>query len=102
MRCRAHWRALGYRALVSPSLVIRNRRPKPKTCRCATALSGVTHKGQKDFFGEQFVNCRPFPSHHNVRMDFVFFIPPPPFYEGTLLLVNLMFCACLTRESPRG
>ena len=39
--CRAHWRALGYRALVSPSLVIRDRCPKPNTCR-ATALSGVT------------------------------------------------------------
>ena len=39
--------------------------------------------GHKDFLGDQFVNCRPFPSHHNVRMDFVFFIPPPPFYEGT-------------------
>ena len=39
--------------------------------------------GHKDFLGDQFVNCRPFPSHHKVRMDFVFFIPPPPFYEGT-------------------
>jgi hypothetical protein len=39
--------------------------------------------GHKDFFGEQFVNCRPFRSHHEqVRMDFVFFIPPPPFFEG--------------------
>ena len=41
--------------------------------------------GHKDFLGEQFVNCRWSRSHHaNVRMDFVFFIPPPPFYEGTL------------------
>ncbi len=40
--------------------------------------------GHKDFFGEQFVNCRPFRSHHEqVLMDFVFFIPPPPFFEGT-------------------
>lgn len=39
--------------------------------------------GHKDFFGDQFVNCKPFLSHHSVRMDFVFFIPPPPFYEGT-------------------
>ena len=31
-----------------------------------------------DFLGYQFLNCRPFPSHHNVRMDFVFFIQPPP------------------------
>ena len=32
----------------------------------------------------QFVNCRPFTSHHEqLRMDFVFFIPPPPFFEGT-------------------
>ena len=38
--------------------------------------------GHKDFLGDHFVNCRPFPSIHNVRMDFVFFIPPPPFYEG--------------------
>ena len=30
----------------------------------------------------QFVNCRPFRSHHDkVRMDYVFFIPPPPFCE---------------------
>ena len=41
VRCPARWRALGYRALVSPSLVIRDRCPKPNTCR-ATALSGVT------------------------------------------------------------
>jgi len=40
--------------------------------------------GHKDFFGAQFVNCRPFRSHHEqVRMDFVFFIPPPPFFVGT-------------------
>jgi hypothetical protein len=40
--------------------------------------------GHKDFFGVQFVNCRPFRSHHEqVRMDFVFFIPPPPFFVGT-------------------
>jgi hypothetical protein len=40
--------------------------------------------GHKDFLGAQFVNCRPFRSHHaQVRMDFVFFIPPPPFFEGT-------------------
>ena len=39
--------------------------------------------GHKDFLGEQFVNCRPFKSHHEqVLMDFVFFIPPPPFFEG--------------------
>jgi hypothetical protein len=40
--------------------------------------------GHKDFLGEQFVNRRPFSSHHaQVRMDFVFFIPPPPFFERT-------------------
>ena len=39
--------------------------------------------GHKDFFDYPFVNCRPFPSHHKVRMDFVFSIQPPPFYEGT-------------------
>jgi hypothetical protein len=39
--------------------------------------------GHKDFLGQQFVNCRPFRSHHeHVRMDFVFFVPPPPFFEG--------------------
>ena len=37
--------------------------------------------GHKDFFGEQFVNCRPFRSHHEqVLMDFVFVIPPPPLF----------------------
>jgi hypothetical protein len=41
--------------------------------------------GHKDFLGEQFVNCRWSKSHHtDVRMDFVFLIPPPPFYEGSL------------------
>jgi hypothetical protein len=46
--------------------------------------SKSTKTGHKDFLGEQFVNCRPFRSHHQqVRMDFVFFIPPPPFFEGT-------------------
>ena len=40
--------------------------------------------GHKDFFGDQFVNCKPLSSHHkDVRMDYVFFIPPPPFYVGT-------------------
>jgi hypothetical protein len=40
--------------------------------------------GHKDFFGEKFVNCRPFTSHpEQVLMDFVLFIPPPPFFEGT-------------------
>ena len=40
--------------------------------------------GHKDFLGEQFANCRPFRSHHeHVRMDFVIFIPPPPFFEGS-------------------
>ncbi len=48
--------------------------------RSSTALIS----GTSTFFGEQFVNCRPFRSHHQqVRMDFVFFIPPPPFFEGT-------------------
>jgi hypothetical protein len=41
--------------------------------------------GHKDFLGEQFVNCRWSRSHHaDVRMDPIFFIPPPPFYDGTL------------------
>ena len=40
-------------------------------------------KGHKDFFGDQFVNCEPFPSYCSVRMDFVFFIQPQHFYNGT-------------------
>ena len=40
--------------------------------------------GHKDFFGEQFINCWPFRNHQEqMLMDFVFFIPPPPFFEGT-------------------
>jgi hypothetical protein len=42
--------------------------------------------GHKDFLCEQFVNCLPslLQSHHaHVRMDFVFFIPRPLFFEGT-------------------
>jgi hypothetical protein len=50
--------------------------------------------GHKDFFGEQFVNCKPFPSHHSVRMDFVFFIPPPPFYEGTRAEFEVSMDSC--------
>jgi hypothetical protein len=41
--------------------------------------------GHKDFLGEQFINCRWSRRHHaDVRMDYVFLIPPPPFYEGAL------------------
>ena len=54
MRCRAHWRVLGYLALVPPSLVIRDRCPKPNTCR-ATALSGVTQLAYATWF-ENAVN----------------------------------------------
>ena len=40
--------------------------------------------GHKDFFGEHFVNCRPFRRHHEeVRMDCVLCIPPRPCFEGT-------------------
>ena len=40
--------------------------------------------GYKHCLGNKFVNCRPFGSHHeHVRLDFVFFVPPPPFFEGT-------------------
>ena len=39
--------------------------------------------GYKDFFGDQFVNYKPFQSYHSVRMNFVFFILQQPFYEAT-------------------
>jgi hypothetical protein len=39
--------------------------------------------GHKDYAGCQFVYCKPFKKFHNdLRMDYVFFIPPPPFYTG--------------------
>ena len=39
--------------------------------------------GHKDYAGRQFVHCRPFKKFHNdLRMDYVCFIPPPPFYTG--------------------
>jgi hypothetical protein len=50
--------------------------------------------GHKDFFGKQFINCRPFRSHHKVRMDYVFFIPPPPFYEGTRAEFDVTLESC--------
>jgi hypothetical protein len=51
--------------------------------------------GHKDFFGKQFVNCRPLRSHHkDVRMDYVFFIPPPPFYEGTRAEFDVTLESC--------
>ena len=51
--------------------------------------------GHKDFLGCQFVNCKPFPSHHNdVKMDFVFFIQPLPFYDGTLAEFEASLDSC--------
>ena len=51
--------------------------------------------GHKDFFGDQFVNCKPLLSHHkDVRMDYVFFIPPPPFYEGTRAEFDVTLESC--------
>ena len=51
--------------------------------------------GHKDFFGDQFVNCRPLRSHHqDVRMDFVFFVPPPPFYVGTRAEFDVTLESC--------
>ncbi len=48
--------------------------------------------GHKDL---QFVNCRPFRSHHEkVRMDFVFFIPPPPFFEAIRAEFDATLVSC--------
>jgi hypothetical protein len=66
-----------------------------------------------DFFGEKFVNCRPFRSHHDpVKMDFVFFIPPPPFFEGnqaefdvTVITAGMgasLWCSCSWMSSRWG
>ena len=39
--------------------------------------------GHKGYAGRQFVYCKPFKKFHsNLRVDKVFFIPPPPFYTG--------------------
>ena len=39
--------------------------------------------GHKHYAGCQLVYCKPFKKFHNpLRMDYVFFIPPPPFYTG--------------------
>jgi hypothetical protein len=39
--------------------------------------------GHEDFSGQQYVYCKPFKKFHNdQRMDYVFFVPPPPFYTG--------------------
>ena len=48
-------------------------------------------------FGQQFVNCRPFRSHHEqvrTRMDLIFFIPPPPFFEGTRAEFDVTLDSC--------
>ena len=51
--------------------------------------------GHKDFFSNQFVNCKPLLSHHkDVRMDYVFFIPPPPFYVGTRAEFDVTLESC--------
>ncbi len=37
--------------------------------------------GHKGYAGRQFVYCKPFKKyHHDLRIDKVFLIPPPPFY----------------------
>ena len=39
--------------------------------------------GHGDYNGKQIVYCKPFKSvHATTRLDYVFFIPPPPFYTG--------------------
>jgi hypothetical protein len=39
--------------------------------------------GHKDYSGRQFVYCKLFKEFHDdLRMDYVFFVPPPPFYTG--------------------
>jgi hypothetical protein len=51
--------------------------------------------GHKDLFGEQFVNCMPFRSHHEqVQMDFIFLIPPPPFFEGNRAEFDVTVDSC--------
>ena len=35
--------------------------------------------GHKDYSGRQFVYCKPFKEFHDdLRMDYIFFVPPPP------------------------
>jgi hypothetical protein len=51
--------------------------------------------GHKDFFGEKFVNCRPFRSHHkDVRMELVLLIHQPPFLEGTRAEFEVTLDSC--------
>ena len=39
--------------------------------------------GHKDYAGSQFVYCKPFKKFRSdQRMDYVFFVPPEPFYTG--------------------
>ena len=38
--------------------------------------------GHSDYLGNQFAYSSPFKSASKSRKDFVFFIPPPPFYTG--------------------
>ena len=43
------------------------------------------HIGHGDYNGKQIVYCKPFANfspHSTTRMDYVFFIPPRPFYTG--------------------
>ena len=68
----------------------RPRRPQGGGRKCHTSRPEIQvfsrlDIGHKDFLGEQYVNCRWSRSHHtDVRMDFVFLIPPPPFYHQLL------------------
>ncbi len=51
--------------------------------------------GHKDFFGVQFVDCRPFRSHHEqVLMDFVFFVPTPLSFLGPCVEFDVTLDNC--------
>ena len=52
-------------------------------CKAEIRVLSSLNIGHKYFFGGRIVYCKPFPSNHGVRMDFVLFIPPTQFYEGT-------------------
>ena len=51
VRCGAHWRALGYRALVSPSLVIRDPAAQNQT-PAALPLCQVSPKSVENIYKE--------------------------------------------------
>ena len=53
----------------------------PGTKECEISVFSAVKLGHDNFSGHQIVHCKPFNTKQS-RMDYVYFIPPPQFYNG--------------------